>query len=77
MIESRNDFVLRILDEIAFLSVRLAGLQAMGLSEEVLNEVDKLEQAAGRLEADDRTRVEGALSALRGRVSGTGATPGG
>lgn len=68
MIESRNDLILRIVDEIAFLTVRLAGMQAMGLSEEILHEVERLEQASGKLDEEDRNKVELPLGSLRAQV---------
>lgn len=65
MIESRNDLILRILDEIAFLTARLVGLQAMGMSQEILKEVERLDQASRRLNAEDQARVEPSLRELR------------
>jgi hypothetical protein len=50
MTEYRNDLVMRMIEEISFLSARLAGLQAMGMNEEILKEVERLEQGAGKLE---------------------------
>lgn len=69
MIESRNDLILRILDEIAFLAVRLTGMKAMGMSDEVLKEVERLEQAAGRLDAPGKDRVATSLADLRKQVA--------
>jgi len=68
VIESRNDLVLRILDEIAFLTARMAGLQALGLSEEILREVERLEQASGQLDSDGRANLDQPLAELRTRV---------
>ena len=65
MLESRNDLILRLLDEIAFLSARLTGLRAMGMNDEILKEVERLEQAAGRLEPDAKEKVTAALRDLQ------------
>lgn len=65
MIQSRQDLLLRILDEIAFLAARLSGLQAMGMTEDVLKEVERLEQASGQLDPDGRKKADEALAEIR------------
>ncbi len=71
MTEHRNDLVLRIIDQIAFLSARMTGLWSLGLSEEITREIERLEQAAGRLDPEDRERVREPLERLR-RPAGPG-----
>jgi hypothetical protein len=65
MTEYRNDLFLRLIEEISFLSARMAGLQAMGLSDEILKEVDRLDQAAGKLEPEQATLVRERLRSLQ------------
>ena len=65
MTEYRNDLVMRMIEEISFLSARLAGLQAMGLNEEILKEVERLEQGAGKLEPEGFEVVRLSLEKLK------------
>jgi len=65
MTEFRNDLVMRMIEEISFLSARLAGLQAMGMNDEILKEVERLEQGAGKLEPDGFEVVRQPLEKLK------------
>ncbi len=65
MIESRSDFLLRILDEVSRLTVGLAGMKSLGLVDEALRELETLEQEAGRLDLASFAKVQTALAELR------------
>jgi len=65
MTEHRHDLFLRLIEEISFLSARLSGLQAMGLTDEIQKEVDRLEQAAGKLDPAQAQDVRARLRSLQ------------
>lgn len=67
MTEYRNDLFSRLIEEISFLSARMAGLQAMGMNDEIAKELERLEQEAGKLEPSQAEVAREKLLALRTR----------
>ena len=68
MTEFRNDLLMRVFDQIAFLTARLAGLKAMGLMDQAFRDLENLEQEAGKLDPADHEKVQASLADLRTTV---------